>query len=132
MDILLDSHVFLWMHYQPEKLSHSAKNYIQNANNRLFLSHASLWELQVKITLGKLNSNTPLSYVVKTQIQVNNLILLPISENHIYQLDLLPQYKEHSDPFDRMLISQSKIENMALLSADSKIHTHNYGITILW
>lgn len=77
---------------------------------------ASVWELQIKSQLGKLNLSSSLPNFIETQQRVNNLQLLPIELTHIYALEALPS--NHRDPFDRILIAQAIVEKMPLLSID--------------
>ncbi|MDJ0672140.1 MAG: type II toxin-antitoxin system VapC family toxin [Microcystis sp. M53598_WE2] len=85
-------------------------------NNRLFLSVASVWEMQIKLQLGKLQLNPSLQELIKNQITINNLEILSIDLAHIWTLPTLIHY--HKDPFDRLLISQSITEIMPILSVD--------------
>lgn len=78
---------------------------------------ASVWELQMKSQLGKLNLSSSLPNFIKTQQRVNNLQLLPIELTHIYALEALLSH--HRDPFDRILIAQAIVENISLLSIDA-------------
>ncbi|WP_365741889.1 type II toxin-antitoxin system VapC family toxin [Nostoc sp. JL33] len=87
-----------------------------DTNNFWVVSMASVWELQIKSQLGKLNLSSSLPNFMETQQQVNNLQLLPIELTHIYALEALPSH--HRDPFDRILIAQAIVEKMPLLSID--------------
>lgn len=89
---------------------------IEDTNNTLYLSLASLWELQLKIMLGKFKSPKPLSEVIKDQQSVNDLRILSIASAHIYELENLPFH--HKDPFDRLLIAQALIEDYTLVTDD--------------
>ena len=119
MKLLLDTHVFLWLNQQPEKLTDKILNLCGDSNNALYLSHVSPWEIQIKNQLGKLDLNVPLSVMIETQQQENGLKLLPITLPHIYALAELENH--HQDPFDRLLIAQAMVESMMLLTVDSKI-----------
>ncbi|MEH2002516.1 MAG: type II toxin-antitoxin system VapC family toxin [Nostoc sp.] len=87
-----------------------------DTNNFWVVSMTSVWELQIKSQLGKLNLSSSLPNFMETQQQVNNLQLLPIELTHIYALEALPSH--HRDPFDRILIAQAIVEKMPLLSID--------------
>lgn len=128
MKVLLDTHTFIWLDTLPEKLSKMAMDICQNVDNQLYLSIASVWEMQIKIQLGKLNLRVPLADMLKVQQQENGLNILNITVEHIYQLQNLPFF--HNDPFDRLIIAQSSLENMTLVSADGKFK--NYDISVLW
>lgn len=125
MKVLLDTHTFIWLDTLPEKLSKMAMDICQNVDNQLYLS---IWEIQIKIQLGKLNLRVPLADMLKVQQQENDLNILNITVEHIYQLQNLPFF--HNDPFDRLIIAQSSLENMTLVSADGKFK--NYDISVLW
>lgn len=129
MKVLLDTHTFIWLDSAPEKLSKSALEYCQNENNSLYLSVASVWEMQIKNQLGKLNFKIPIAEMIHIQQQDNDLKILDINLPHIYQLKILPPH--HNDPFDRLLLSQSAIENMPLISADEKFKYYD-NAWIIW
>ncbi len=128
MNVLIDTHVFIWLDTQPEKLSKKALAICQNLDNQLYLSMASVWEMQIKIQLGKLDLKVPLAEMVKVQQQENDLQLLPIDLTHIYQLQMLPFH--HNDPFDRIIISQSLLEKMPVISIDGNFN--KYAVSVFW
>ncbi len=128
MKILLDTHAFIWLDFQPEKLTKKAIEVCQDTSNELYLSMASLWEMQIKAQLGKLKLKIPLEEMLALQQQENDLKVLNFSLAHIYQLQLLPFH--HNDPFDRIIIAQSMLENMTLISVDEKLKAYN--IAVLW
>jgi PIN domain nuclease of toxin-antitoxin system len=130
--ILLDSHIFVWMHQEPENLSKQALKLLEDVSNTLYLSHASLWELQAKISAGRLAFEGGLIARASAEQKQNGLQLLPVNLVHIEFLSKLPFYKDHSDPFDRMLIAQAAVEGLTLMSADHKIQQFNYGIPVVW
>ncbi len=128
MKVLLDTHAFIWLDTQPEKLSKTAMDICQDTNNQMYLSMASLWEMQIKVQLGKLKLKIPLADMLTVQQQENDLNVLNIALPHIYQLQALPFH--HNDPFDRLIIAQSVLENMTLISVDEKFKA--YDISVLW
>jgi PIN domain nuclease of toxin-antitoxin system len=128
MNLLLDSHTFVWMHEEAHKLSIKVAYEILNPANRLFLSVASVWELQIKIKLGKFSFSDTLENVILQEQQTNNLQILPVNLSHALYLENLPLH--HKDPFDRLLISQAIVENMTLVSADPEFA--NYQMNLLW
>lgn len=119
MKLLLDTHIFLWLNNAPEKLSARARHCCEDMENQLYLSIASIWEIQIKHQMGKLELQKPLSILVETQRQENNLQVLPMLPEHVYALAKLPDY--HRDPFDRILISQAMMESMSLVTVDDKV-----------
>lgn len=128
MNLLLDTHVFLWLNDTPEKLSPAALTACLDENNTLFLSLASAWEIQIKQQLGKLELSESLHTLVTTQQQQNGLQLLPIEMAHIEALSQLPSL--HRDPFDRLLIAQSIQQHMQIVSAD-QVFT-GYPVELIW
>lgn len=128
MKLLLDSHVLIWWASSSEKISKKVYNIINDTNNTLLFSLASVWEMQIKFQLGKLNLNSNLPTLIDNQQRVNNLQLLPIELNHIYALNNLPPH--HKDPFDRLLIAQSIVEQIPIASIDEVFDS--YPIQRLW
>ena len=117
MNLLLDTHIFLWWDGPFNLLSPQARNLCLDPNNVLFLSLASVWEMQIKVQLGKMSFQHSLVQTIRDQQQNNGLQILPIELQHIYALDALPLH--HKDPFDRLIIAQAQTANMTLLSADA-------------
>lgn len=128
MNVLLDTHVFIWLDSVPERLSDKALVVCQDQNNALYLSMASVWEMQIKQQLGKLNLKLPLKRLIEEQCANNGLQILPIEIDHIYALNELPLH--HNDPFDRMILAQAKLENLDLVSADT-VFSH-YDVDLIW
>jgi len=128
MNLLLDTHVFIWLSLTPERLSEQVTDLLMDETNLWFLSLASVWEMQIKRQLGKLSLNLPLPELIASQQQTNGLQLLPIELNHIFTLENLPQF--HRDPFDRLLIAQAITEQIPLLSIDT-VFDH-YPVQRLW
>jgi PIN domain nuclease of toxin-antitoxin system len=128
MQLLLDTHSFIWWSINSEKLSVTGQDLLFDRNNRLFLSVASVWEMQIKLQLGKLQLNPSLQELIKNQITINNLEILSIDLAHIWTLATLIHY--HKDPFDRLLISQSITEIMPILSIDEIFD--RYPVQRIW
>lgn len=128
MNFLLDTHVFLWLAAYPEKLSSKVEKIVLNSENSLFLSIVSLWEMQIKIQLGKLDLDIPLVELWHGQQAKSLLTLLPAKEEHVWTLANIPQI--HKDPFDRLLIAQSLNENMPFITADRTIG--KYDVKVVW
>ncbi len=127
MKVLLDTHAFLWWDNEPTKLTATALATLQNKTIEVLVSVASIWEIQIKVQIGKLTLHRPLADIVAAQ-QANGLTLLPILLDHVLRLDTLPAY--HKDPFDRMLAAQANVEPASLLSADP-VFAH-YPVTVVW
>jgi PIN domain nuclease of toxin-antitoxin system len=116
MKLLLDTHIFIWWADQPERLSPDALSALEDEANELLLSVASVWEMQIKIQLGKLKLGLALKELIKNQQETNDLTVSPVTLTHVLALDALPFH--HKDPFDRLLIAQSIAEKLTLVSAD--------------
>lgn len=127
-DFLLDTHTFLWWSSASSQLSPAAYSICANSNHTLWLSIASVWEMQIKAQLGKLILPSQLQTIIQVQLLQNGIQILPITLDHIWQLDKLPFH--HKDPFDRILIAQSLYMQYALISADPAFK--RYAISVIW
>jgi PIN domain nuclease of toxin-antitoxin system len=112
--LLLDTHAFVWMLQAPDKLSARVAQVHDDPDNTLCVSVVSLWEMQIKHALGKLELDIPLAQIVAEQLQGDRFALLDIRATHVLALDALPAH--HGDPFDRMLIAQARTEGLPLVS----------------
>ena len=122
MKILLDTHVLVWALSSPEKIKPKVQDLLVDTDNIVFVSIASLWELQIKKSLNKIS----LSDDFISQLQENGFELLDINYKHIAKLDELPLI--HRDPFDRMLVAQTIHENLSLVTNDLEIMKYNVKI----
>ena len=123
MNVLLDTHAFLWFVQDDLKLSNAARALIESGETRPFLSIASLWEIAIKMSLGKLELTQPYEEFIPQQLAANGIGILNITIEHTAAVATLPFHSR--DPFDRLLVVQSKIEEMTLVSADSAFDTYN-------
>lgn len=128
MKLLLDTHAFIWWANEPEKLSARVLASLNPASNELILSVVSVWEMQIKLQLGKLKLAVPLRELVESQEQKNAVRILYVELEHILALDALPSY--HKDPFDRLLAAQANVEGASLVSGDAVFS--NYPVRLLW
>jgi len=116
MRLLLDTHIFLWWASESSRLSPRVYALIRDSANTLLLSVASVWEIQIKLQLNKLQLDSPLQQFIASQQQTNNITILPIRLTHVLALQVLPLF--HKDPFDRMLIVQANNEGATLITVD--------------
>jgi PIN domain nuclease of toxin-antitoxin system len=123
---LLDTHIFIWFVMGDPRISVSMRSQIENNEN--LLSIASVWEMAIKHSIGKLNFGLAFDDFIEQQIIRNGIELLPIIIDHITVVATLPLH--HRDPFDRILIAQSVVEKIPLLSADKIFDA--YPIERLW
>ncbi len=128
MRILLDTQAFIWWDDDHTRLSSDALAACRDKSNTFLLSVASVWEMQIKIQIGKLNFSLPLEEKVQDQQHRNGLEILPIAIKHIFTLNSLPDY--HRDPFDRLIVAQSIYEKIALVSNDPQIA--QYPARVIW
>ena len=128
MNLLLDTHTFLWFIADNPKLSSTACALIADANNRIYLSVASLWEMAIKISLGKLRLAQPFGVLLPQQLNLNHIDLLNITVEHAAVVATLPFH--HRDPFDRLLIAQATAEAMPIVGSDAAFDA--YPSTRLW
>jgi PIN domain nuclease of toxin-antitoxin system len=126
--LLLDTHAFLWFIAGSEKLSATARELIEDSANQPFLSAASLWEMAIKLSLGRLHLGRPFEDLVPEQMHVNGIQLLGIEVEHVTPVTTLPFH--HRDPFDRLLVAQATVEQMPIVSADPAFDA--YPIRRLW
>ena len=125
--LLLDTHTFLWWDSEPQRLSAAVLALCRDPSVLLLLSLVSIWEMQIKSSLGKLPLSLPLAQIISDQQNRHGLQLLSLTTAHIYALDSLPLH--HKDPFDRLLIAQAITEDLPFASADSLFAS--YPITLI-
>jgi len=128
MKLLLDTHVFLWLNDDPERLSKTVKDLCSSGAHEFYLSMASPWEMQIKSQLDKLSLTMPIEELVNKNTLENNIKLLPIELSHISCLEQLPPH--HRDPFDRLIIAQAVVEGMTIVSVDHAFSA--YSVPVVW
>ncbi len=128
MTILLDTHAFLWFVAGDERLPVAARRAIEMPQNRVLLSIASLWEMAIKISLGRLMLAQPFDLFIRSQMEINNIELLDIKVAHLSELLQLPFH--HRDPFDRLLVAQAHVEKVMVASGDAVLDA--YGVQRIW
>lgn len=127
MNLLLDTHTAIWFATDSKKLPRSAKQLIENPENHCFISIATLWEMGIKNSLGKLKLKAELNKVFELFFE-SGLILLPITPDHILTNTSLLFH--HRDPFDRLIIAQAKREGYTIISKDREFE--NYDVNLVW
>ena len=115
MNILLDTHVLIWALENNPTLSKAAVNSIVDGRNMVFVSAASVWEIGMKMTMGKLEAPDNLL----EEIRLHRFTPLPMTLEHALLAGKLPDF--HKDPFDRMLVAQAMIEKLTLVTRDKLI-----------
>ena len=128
MKLLLDTHSFLWFIDGNPRLSATARQLIEDPANERLVSIASLWEMAIKASIGRLTFAQPFATLMLDQLQRNSMQVLDITLTHTAYVATLPFH--HRDPFDRMLIVQALVETIPIISVDSVFDA--YGVTRLW
>jgi len=122
MNVLLDTHTLLWWLDDNPTLSREACNIISDGKNVVFMSAASIWEIRIKESIGKID--IPLNF--KEILEKQPFEVLSITSEHAHAIKELPLI--HRDPFDRMLIAQGKIEKLAIITRDSFFSEYNINV----
>ena len=128
MKYLLDTHTLLWFLAGDAKLSGRGQQLIDDPGNEKFLSIASLWEIAIKVGLGKLNLAKPFEQMFPAQLHFNHIEVLDITVDSLIKLTTLPFH--HRDPFDRLIIAQGLVEGLPIISVDTVFDA--YGINREW
>jgi PIN domain nuclease of toxin-antitoxin system len=128
MKLLLDTQAILWFLLDDHRLSGRARENISGPDALIFISPVSLWEIAIKISLGKYALPAPFEAFWDEQFLTNDFALLPVSVSHAARVVNLPFH--HRDPFDRLMIAQSLVEGMPLVSSD--IIFDRYGVERVW
>ncbi|RKZ46216.1 MAG: type II toxin-antitoxin system VapC family toxin [Candidatus Parabeggiatoa sp. nov. 3] len=131
MTFLIDTHTFLWFIAGSDELSETAKEVIENDNNDIFISIASLWEISIKTAIGKLQILESYDTVIN-DVTENEMSILSINFTHTVIQNKLPFH--HKDPFDRIIVSQAIAENLSLISRDDifDVYLKDKGIKRIW
>jgi PIN domain nuclease of toxin-antitoxin system len=112
---LIDTHVLLWALRSPEQLTAEARRFLEDSERIVYVSIASLWELSIKVNIGKIKLRDDFF----ARVQESPYELLPIQIPHLETLKTLPLL--HRDPFDRLLLAQAKAEHLTLLTRDRRL-----------
>ncbi len=128
MELLLDTCTFLWLILDAEELTERARDLFVDPDNEVFLSAVSTWEIAVKYAIGRLDLPEEPRFYVPEQRQRHGIESLSLDESSSLQVTALP--KIHSDPFDRMLISQALVHGLTILSPDNMIK--RYPVRTVW
>lgn len=122
MNILIDTHILLWYLIDSPRLSQAKSGLVEDPKNKKFLSIASLWEIAIKTSIGKLTITQELDKLVPKEIEI-----LPIHLPELKVLQQLPMH--HKDPFDRLIIAQASVGDYHILTDDAKFE--NYAVRLV-
>ncbi len=128
MQALLDTKAFLWFISGSDRLSSKARNYIADFENDIVISAASLWEIAIKTSLGKLELLSPFDQLIPSQLEKNSIATLSIELTHLTKTIDLEFH--HRDPFDRLIIAQGITEKIPIITSDAVFA--KYPVDILW
>jgi PIN domain nuclease of toxin-antitoxin system len=128
MRVLVDTHTFLWALLENHRLSAKAKQILTSKEHELYFSLVSLWEIAVKMKIGKLNTVGSSVTYIRDEMAEYGMELLPVRYEHILQLEQLPLH--HSEPFDRLLIAQAIAESLPILTHDEMFPL--YPVKLIW
>ena len=124
--LLLDTHLVLWWLNGDARLPQPVLKRVQAPEAEVFVSQASLWEMAIKVSIGRLLVDLP---ELERQVPLQGFRWLPISNAHVLAVADLETDGVHRDPFDRLLVCQSRVEPMLLLTVDSQLRS--YGATVI-
>lgn len=128
MDVLLDTHAFLWWATSDPQLSPHALNTIADRSNRVLISAVIGWEISIKVCIGRYLLATSVDTFVESQIAVSGFVKMPIALEDTYGVSAIPLY--HRDPFDRLLIAQAIRAALPIVTCDGLFAP--YGVTTIW
>lgn len=123
---LVDTHVWLWMQSDPNRLRDEAREIVQDTRNSILLSAASAWEIAIKYRLGQLPlPEAPASYV-PDRMRRSGMSPLPVDHAHALRTAELPDH--HRDPFDRLLIAQAQLLDLTIMTADEQLSAYDVAV----
>ena len=128
MRALLDTSAFLWFISGSDRLSNKARNHIADFNNDLVISIASIWEIAIKTSIGKLELLSPFEQLIPVQLGKNAIEILPVELNHLSATISLEFH--HRDPFDRLIIAQGITEQIPVITSD--VFFSKYPVDVIW
>ena len=126
MNVLVDTHVFLWYIFADSRLPTSWRDFIQASEDKVFLSVISIWECMIKASLGKLDIESPWFNFIETHASISGFEKLPLSAEDLRHLEGLPLI--HKDPFDRILLCQAIENNLHLMTDDNQLRQYPVNI----
>ncbi len=128
MDLLIDTHTLLWYYLDDPQLSANARALVSDPANRVFVSPASYWEIAIKVCTKKYTLTVPFPLFIREAIHDTGFTILPIEPRHVEPLTTLDRH--HNDPFDRLMIAQAMVEDIAVVSIDTAFDP--YPVRRLW
>jgi PIN domain nuclease of toxin-antitoxin system len=127
MNLLIDTHIAIWITEDSKSLTEKIIQIVEDPNNTIFVSTAAIWEIAIKFGKGGLRLHPR---EARAGFRLAGLTELPVSADHMEETASLPQYPDHSDPFDRIMVAQALYEGMPLLTADKKLWRYHQTLVI--
>ena len=131
MKILLDTHALLWFIEGDSQLSQNAKKLIEDPKNEVFVSMTSFFEMTIKLKLGKLTLKKSLEGIYEDTL-LASILILPILEQHIFEYQNIPIVENHKDPFDKLIIATAMVEDLEIITTDSKFVLYQDLVKTIW
>ncbi len=131
MDYLLDTHALLWVTEEDKRLSNKVRKIVEDTDNRLIISMASLFEIAIKVKIGKLDLMRPLGTVYQG-ILTSSIDVFPIEPSHLLEYQNIPLYADHRDPFDRLIIATAVVEKAKIITVDPKFQYYQDSVDLVW
>lgn len=128
MRLLIDTHALIWFCEGNPALSTTARAAMEDGANARFISHATPWEMAIKLSLGKLQLQVDFGAIFPGVLKANGFEMLPPSDEHYRAL--IPLHRHHGDPFDRLLIVQATVEGLTVITCEPQFPA--YGVPLLW
>ncbi|MBU6326735.1 MAG: type II toxin-antitoxin system VapC family toxin [Verrucomicrobia bacterium] len=128
MRLLIGTHALLWFCEGNSMLSPKARAAMEDDANERFVSHASAWEVAIKVSIGKLKLETDYRMIFPGVLEANGFVFLPPAVEHYKAVITLPRH--HGDPFDRLIIAQAQVEGLTILTSDEDFPA--YEVPLLW
>lgn len=125
MRLLIDTHVALWWESNHPRLSKAIVDLIRDEADAVFVSRASLWEIAIKVSIGRLRLDIA---TFADNLEKHGFEWLDLKNSHVIAVAGLPEFQDHRDPFDRLLVAQSRVEPLLLVTADRMLE--RYGATV--
>jgi len=119
MNLLLDTHVWLWMELAPKRLGSKTRKILENTSNDLAFSVVSAWEIILKSARGRLELPMDASEYLRTRLKRSGTVILPVALEHVLAVASLEE--RHRDPFDRLLLAQALVESRTFVTADVRL-----------
>jgi PIN domain nuclease of toxin-antitoxin system len=126
--VLLDTHAFLWFLAGDDRLPERVRELVVDPRNEVLLSMASVWEMAIKASMGKLVLTRPFDAMIREQLSRQRIGLFGVELAHVLRVAVLPFH--HRDPFDRLIVAQALVEGIPVAGADAAFDA--YGVTRIW